>query len=81
VQNVYRGQVTGRGYGDRFRFTVEPAVDLRGFSGAPILDSQGLVAGVFTIWFDPKMQGDLYTEGGGEDAASALHQLESAPVQ
>lgn len=72
VQNVYQGRVTARAFGDRFRYTVAPPVDIRGFSGAPILDEHGLVVGVMTVWFEPKMEGENYLEAGGEDAASAL---------
>lgn len=66
-QNVYTGVVTGRDYDDRFRYDLKPAVDLRGFSGAPIIDKNGHLVGVMTVWFDPKMSGDQYLEGGGED--------------
>jgi len=55
AQNVYRCRVTARGYGDRFRYDVNPPVDIRGFSGAPILDQSGHVAGVMTVWFKPRM--------------------------
>jgi hypothetical protein len=68
-QNIYACNVTERGYGDRFRYTVEPPVDIRGFSGAPIIDRSGLVVGVMMVWFEPKMSGDLFLEGGGEDVA------------
>jgi S1-C subfamily serine protease len=50
-------------------------VDIRGFSGAPIVDDAGLVVGVMTVWFQPKMDGELWTEAGGEDALSALKAL------
>jgi hypothetical protein len=84
AQNVYRGRVTGRGDGDsvhrnRFRFTIDPPVDIRGFSGAPILDSQGLAVGVMTVWFEPKKQGDKDLEAGGEDSASVLVHLSKKP--
>ena len=75
AQNVYRGRVTARGFGDRFRYDIEPPVDIRGFSGAPILDSRGLVVGVMTVWFDPKMQGEKFLEAGGEDAAAIITQM------
>jgi hypothetical protein len=75
AQNVYRGRVTERRFGDRFRYTVDPPVDIRGFSGAPIVDGHGHVVGVMTIWFDPKMQGEKFLEAGGEDAVSLLKQL------
>lgn len=71
-QKVYSGKVTARAYGDRFRYDIAPPVDIRGFSGAPILDDHGLVVGVMTVWFDPNKVGDRMTEAGGEDAASAV---------
>jgi Trypsin-like peptidase domain len=75
AQNVYRGRVTERAHADFFRFTIDPPVDIRGFSGAPILDQRGLVVGVMTVWFKPTMQGDRFLEAGGEDAASVVHQI------
>ena len=69
-QNVYTGTITERAFGDRFRYDIEPPVDIRGFSGAPIIDQKGYVVGVMTVWFDPKMEGDQYLEAGGEDIAS-----------
>ncbi|MEL6107673.1 MAG: serine protease [Planctomycetota bacterium] len=75
-QNVYRGRVTERAYGDRFRYDIEPAVDIRGFSGAPIIDEKGYLVGVMTVWFDPKMDGDNYLEAGGEDVASIYDAVE-----
>jgi hypothetical protein len=81
VQNVYRGRVTARAFGDRFRYTVDPPVDIRGFSGAPILDEHGLVVGVMTVWFDPKMEGENFLEAGGEDAAAALDAMSASPSQ
>jgi hypothetical protein len=71
-QNVYQCEVTERAFGDRFKYTVEPAVDIRGFSGAPIIDKSGFVVGVMTVWFEPKMSGDLFLEAGGEDVAPVL---------
>jgi hypothetical protein len=72
-QNVYVGKVTARD-GDRFRYDIEPPVDIRGFSGAPVLDSDGHVAGVMTVWFEPRMRGQDHLEAGGEDSAS-IYQL------
>jgi hypothetical protein len=71
-QNVYSGTVTERGHEDRFRFGINPPVDIRGFSGAPIIDKNGHLVGVMTVWFIPKMEGDNFLEAGGEDAASLL---------
>ncbi|MEZ0276197.1 MAG: serine protease [Roseimicrobium sp.] len=78
AQKVYSGVVTARGYGDRFRFDITPHVAIPGFSGAPILDDAGLVVGVMTVWFNPRMDGELWTEAGGEDAASAFAIMKEA---
>jgi hypothetical protein len=71
-QNVYAGTVKERRHGDRFRYDLIPPVDIRGFSGAPILDESGLVVGVMTVWFDAKKVAGKYLEAGGEDAAAVL---------
>jgi hypothetical protein len=71
-QNVYRGVVTARAAGTLFRFDIEPPVIVPGFSGAPILDEQGLVVGVVSIWFEPRTDGVRWLESGGEDAAVAI---------
>ncbi|MGC4013571.1 MAG: trypsin-like peptidase domain-containing protein [Luteolibacter sp.] len=78
AQKVYSGRVTGRAPGGRFKYDISPPVDLRGFSGAPIVDEKGLAVGVMSVWFNPKMDGDRMTEAGGEDAASLLECLDSA---
>jgi hypothetical protein len=72
-QAVFAGRVTARS-GDRFRFDIDPPVELPGFSGAPILDDAGQVAGLMTVWFAPRTRDQLYLEAGGEDAAT-LHRL------
>ena len=75
-QRVYAAKVTGRLDGtDRFKYDISPPVNLRGFSGAPIVDSQGFLVGVMTVWFEPKKSGENYLEGGGEDVASALESI------
>lgn len=74
AQKVYSGKVTRR-LGDRFRFDIVPHVDITGFSGAPIVDKNGLLVGVTTLWFEPKMDGERHTESGGEDAATLLEML------
>jgi hypothetical protein len=76
-QNVYAGKVTERGLGDRFRYDLDPPVALPGFSGAPIIDERGYLVGVMTVWFDAKMNGDKYLEGGGEDAAAIYADVEN----
>jgi hypothetical protein len=76
-QNVYVGKVTGRmWFGDRFRYDLDPPVDLHGFSGAPIIDEKGYLVGVMTVWFNAQMNGDKYLEGGGEDAATIYADVE-----
>jgi S1-C subfamily serine protease len=75
-QNVYAGKVTARA-GNRFRYDIEPPVDIRGFSGAPVIDQNGHVVGAMTVWFQPKRQGDRFLEAGGEDAASVYQVVEA----
>lgn len=77
-QNVYAGTVTERAFGDRFRYDLDPPVDMRGFSGAPIVDHKGYLVGVMTVWFDPKMSGEKFLEAGGENVASVYDLLETA---
>jgi len=77
-QNVYTCVITERAFGDRFRYDIDPPVDIRGFSGAPIIDKKGYVIGVMTVWFDPKMSGDNFLEAGGEDIASIYDLLQTA---
>lgn len=36
-QNVYAGKITER-TADHFRYDIDPSVDIRGFSGAPVVD-------------------------------------------
>ncbi|MES2707794.1 MAG: serine protease [Verrucomicrobiota bacterium] len=77
AQGVYTGKVTERN-GDLFRYTIEPSVLINGFSGAPVLDKDGLVVGVMTIWFEQQADANgLNTDAGGEDASTALLMLES----
>ncbi|MEX2138650.1 MAG: serine protease [Pirellulales bacterium] len=78
TQNVYRGVVMERAFGDLFRYDLDPPVDIRGFSGAPIIDEKGYVVGVMMVWFDPKMAGDNFLEAGGQDIASVYDLLHSA---
>ena len=46
-QNVYAGKVTHIRHGVSFDFSFDPPVNLRGFSGAPVLDGDGHAVGVF----------------------------------
>jgi hypothetical protein len=75
-QNIYQGKVTSRN-GKNFRCDIDPPVELWGFSGAPVLDRDGLVVGVTTINFQPKMNGDLFLESGGQDVTLIYDHLES----
>ncbi len=77
-QNVYAGVVAER-VSDLFRYDIDPPVDLRGFSGAPVIDGKGYVVGVVTIWFQPKMSGENYLEAGGQDIASVWEFLHQNP--
>ena len=74
-QNVYKGKVTQRALGNSFRYDIDPPVDIRGFSGAPIIDERGHVVGVMSLWFNPKMKGGKDLESGGEDVASIFNAL------
>lgn len=65
MQNVYAGVVTLRERGSNiFHFTVDPSVTLSGFSGAPILDSRGYLAGMATHLVEST---GTQLEAGGED--------------
>lgn len=66
-QRVYSGRVTLREAYNMFRFTVDPPVDLRGFSGAPIIDARGHLVGVLTLGFEPDETSKGHVEGGGQD--------------
>lgn len=76
-QSVYEGVVNGRGYEDRFKYELTTPVTLAGFSGAPILDMNGHVVGVMTVWFKTKMKDGKNLEAGGEDIASIFDLIES----
>ena len=79
VQNVYKGKVTKRYAGGYWRFSINPSVELPGFSGAPILDSRGHVVGVATVVFnDPQMDGDKWKESGGQDVGPVFDAVESS---
>jgi len=79
AQNIYRGRVTQRKAPDRFRYDLDVPVNIVGFSGAPILDKNGLVVGLMTVWFEPKMKGENFTEAGGEDAVYVAQRLATMP--
>jgi hypothetical protein len=73
-QNVYRGTVIAR-QGDYFRFTMNPHVELRGFSGAPIIDADGRAVGVLRGGYGGERGDGKDVEGGGEDVVTALRLL------
>ena len=73
-QNVYAGTVTAR-KGDHFRFDISPSVGLRGFSGAPIIDSKGYAVGLMTLWFSASKQDGKYLEAGGQDIAVVIEDI------
>ena len=77
TQNVYTCRVTER-VGIRFRYDLDPPVDIRGFSGAPIVDRNGYLVGVMTVWFHPRMDEEKYLEAGGEDAETVFWLLKEA---
>lgn len=79
AQNIYRGRVTQRKAPDWFRYDLDTPVNIVGFSGAPILDKKGLVVGVMTVWFKPKMNGENFLEAGGQDAVYVAQRLTSMP--
>ena len=76
AQNAYFGKVIRREFGNYFSFSLSPAVDLHGFSGAPIIDEDGALVGMMTTWFEPKMSGEKFLEGAGQDAAAIVPLVE-----
>ncbi len=77
VQNVYTGKVTAR-RADRFRYDIAPPVDIHGFSGAPVVDRNGYLVGVMTVWFDARKDGEKYLEAGGEDSVPMVERVRKA---
>jgi hypothetical protein len=76
VQNVYKGRVTQRLRSDYWRFDIDPPVELPGFSGAPVLDRDGNVVGVMSVWFEPRKVGTKWLEAGGEDVGAIFQAVE-----
>lgn len=70
TQRVYGARVSGR-RSSSFRYDLDEPVVIPGFSGAPILDTRGLVVGVMSVGFTPFQVGDAYLEAGGQDASAA----------
>jgi hypothetical protein len=77
VQNVYRGVVLDR-RDTLFAYSLDPPVDLRGFSGAPIVDVAGHVVGVHHGSFESKRVDGEDTTGAGEDASELVPYLKGA---
>lgn len=65
-QQVFSGRVTKLDFGSMFRFSINPPVELSGFSGAPIIDANGHLVGVMTISFEPARTAAGHTEAGGQ---------------
>lgn len=74
-QRVFSGRVSGRAGNGVFRYALETPVELRGFSGAPIVDANGHLVGVMTLMFPAFNLDGAYLEGGGLDASLALEFL------
>src|SRR5207237_615073 len=73
AQNVYKGVVTDRPSQNYFVFKFDPPVRLAGFSGAPIVDKNGLLVGnLGSRSPEAKKKDGMDVEGGGEDVALAL---------
>jgi len=63
---------------DPQQIDVDPPVNLRGFSGAPIIDGKGYLVGVLSGCFFPEMVGDKFLEGGAEDVIGLYELLRTA---
>lgn len=91
-QNVYRGKVAAAPDAPAFTFSVDPPVNLRGFSGAPVIDRNGQAIGVFCRLGGANAEGKNTTseaellqaawEGGDPDAPVRLtHEAADAARQ
>jgi hypothetical protein len=73
AQRVYEGVVTARPKPNYFTYDFKPAVKIAGFSGAPIVDANGLLVGHgVSMSKTLKQENGLEVEFGGEDASLAL---------
>ncbi|HEY7091020.1 MAG TPA: serine protease [Tepidisphaeraceae bacterium] len=73
AQNVYEGVVTARPKPNYFTYEFRPPVHIPGFSGAPIVDANGLLVGHgVSMSSELKKQNGMEIEFGGEDASLAL---------
>lgn len=71
-QNVYAGRVL-RAEGTWLRYTLDPPVEVSGFSGGPILNARGEVVGVFSMREPPVELGDGRDLEGGADTGLVHH--------
>ena len=65
-QKVYSGKVTTVEKDGYFAYQIHPAVNLVGFSGAPIIDTNGHVVGICTVWFQRQIYDGKDLVGGGD---------------
>ncbi len=73
AQNVYKGVVTARPHRSYFTYEFSPPVHISGFSGAPIVDANGLLLGhAVSMGTDLKQKDGLEIEFGAEDASLAV---------
>jgi hypothetical protein len=80
-QAVFRGSGVRRNRYDYFQFRIDLSVDLRGFSGAPILDTDGHVVGVMSGFFS-NLKTDAegkYLDAAGEDVGAVYAKVEASP--
>jgi hypothetical protein len=70
-QRVYGARVTGR-MRDSFRLEFDVPVQVRGFSGAPVVDVNGAVVGVLSVSFSTFGAAEGELETGAEDVAVGL---------
>ena len=71
LQNVYPGIVSGRQQ-NGFRVALERPVELRGFSGAPIVDADGAAVGTLVTATSAAFAGAPDVEGGAIDLTPLL---------
>jgi hypothetical protein len=75
-QNVYKGEVTAV-KGKQFSFSFSPAVHLRGFSGAPIIDKNGHAAGILLGVSKAAIRNEVHNEGVAQGMEPIRDWLES----
>jgi hypothetical protein len=72
-QHVYQCVVTARPGTNYFIYDLKPPIHISGFSGAPIVDANGLLVGHgVSMTKQLKQENGLEVEFGGEDASLAL---------